>query len=50
MTGGVADALDYAAAAWIAPHVLRHNLTSEALWTLIQELPRTTALLRKALE
>ena len=47
MEGGIAAAMDWAASAWIVPHVFRCGLTCGELNQLAQALPRTLALLRK---
>ena len=50
MTGGVADALDYAFCAWIVPHIRRFNVKADGLQALTQELFRASAQLGKAIE
>ena len=47
MDGGVASALDYAASAWIVPHVRRHGVDAQAVRELAQGLPQTLALLER---
>ena len=50
MTGGVADAMDYAFCAWIIPHIRRFGVKADGLRALTQELARATAQLGKATE
>ena len=50
MSGGIADALDYAFSAWIVPHICRHGIKAEDFRGLTQEMPRTSALLGKVIE
>ena len=45
MSGGIADALDYAVCAWIAPHVKAHGIRPALLTEAVQALPRAHALL-----
>lgn len=50
MTGGVADALDYAVCAWVAPHMRYYGVKPDTLGELAQGLRRAAALLGKANE
>ena len=47
LEGGIADALDYAACAWIVPHMKRHGVSAEKAAELVQGLPRTRKLLER---
>ena len=45
MTGGIADALDYAVSAWVVPHMRMYGVEASALGDLAQGMPRTMKLL-----
>lgn len=50
MSGGIADALDYAVSAWVVPHARYYGVKAETLCELAQGLRRTLEELRKASE
>ena len=47
MSGGIADALDYAVSAWVAPHMRYYGVKAEILGDLTQGMPRSLQLLQE---
>ena len=47
MSGGIADALDYAVSAWIVPHMRMYGVAAEQMGDLLQGMPRTLQLLHE---
>ena len=47
MSGGIADALDYAVSTWVTPHMRYYGVKAEILGDLTQGMPRSLQLLQE---